>query len=149
MARTRAQGAAAAEQDAQQAAGRAEQSAQQAASAATAAADAAANAVRPLTEAAGQAARQADVQAAIVVQLKAAIQGMNLGDSALIAALLMTATAHVKEAYAMKAELQALPADVMQLLAARPSASVLLVIEMPLVLAKPSWNSRVRAILGW
>ena len=36
----------------------------------------------------------------------------------------------------MKAELQALPADVMQLLAARPSASVLLVIEMPLVLAQ-------------
>ena len=96
----------------------------------------AAGAASTLMEARGQAARQAETEVNLVVKLKAAIYGMNLGDTALIAALLINATATAKNAFATRTGLQALPADMMQVLAAHPSASVLLVIEMPLVLAQ-------------
>ena len=134
---------------AQQAAGRSEQNAQQAASAATAAtaaADAATNAVRPLTEAAGQAARQAEQSTKLVAVLKAALQGIDmrdLGDTPdeqqlKLAGLLMELKDYTVRADATTAKLQALQAQgfELRLVSAHPSASVLLVIEMPLVLAQ-------------
>ena len=156
--------AAVAEQSAMQAAGRAGQSAQGAASsrddAASQAAAASASkkrarssetaaavsaghaavsaahavgAASTLIEVRGKAARQAETVANVTAVLRAAIQGMDVGDSTLQAAFLFNATATVRQAFAMQADIQA---SGMQLVAAYPSASVLLVIEMPLVLAQ-------------
>ena len=58
---------------------------------------------------------------------------MNVEDTALQLALLMNVTSYVQQSFATRTDLQA---SGMQLASAHPSASVLLVIKMPLVLAQ-------------
>eukprot|EP00964_Phaeocystis_antarctica_P091976 scaffold59039_cov65-Phaeocystis_antarctica.AAC.2 len=113
-----------------------------AASSETAAAVSAAHAVgaaSTVMEIAGQVARQAETEVNAVnlaAMLRVAVQGMGVDDPELQLALLMNITSFVKQVNSTRTDLQALPAGAVQLLAAHASASVLLVIEMPLVLAQ-------------
>ena len=99
-----------------------------------------------MMEARDQAARQAEQTAKLVAVLKAAVQGIDmreLGDTPdeqqlKLAGLLMEVKEYAVRADARTTQLQALKAEgfEVRLVSAHPSASVLLVIEMPLVLAQ-------------